>query len=77
MLDVRGVISNKKQMKDALSDFLNNASSPSDFHQPDNRECCFNVIHNGKSSFSIQHEDQIFKASELGLSYKTLKAKLG
>lgn len=31
MLDVRGVISNKKQMKDALSDFLNNASSPSDF----------------------------------------------
>ena len=76
MLDVRGVISNKKQMKDALSDFLNNASSPSDFINQIT-ENAFNVIHNGKSSFSIQHEDQIFKASELGLSYKTLKAKLG
>ncbi|WP_199918360.1 relaxase/mobilization nuclease domain-containing protein [Pseudomonas veronii] len=76
MLDVRGVISNKKQMKDALSDFLNNASSPSDFINQIT-ENGFNVIHNGKSSFSIQHEDQIFKASELGLSYKTLKAKLG
>jgi hypothetical protein len=76
MLDVRGVISNKKQTKDALSDFLNNASSPSDFINQIT-ENGFNVIHNGKSSFSIQHEDQIFKASELGLSYKTLKAKLG
>lgn len=76
MLDVRGVISKKKQMKDALSDFLNNASSPSDFINQIT-ENGFNVIHNGKSSFSIQHEDQIFKASELGLSYKTLKAKLG
>lgn len=76
MLDVRGVISNKKQMKDALSDFLNNASNPSDFINQIT-ENGFNVIHNGKSSFSIQHEDQIFKASELGLSYKTLKAKLG
>ncbi|NMY22978.1 relaxase/mobilization nuclease domain-containing protein [Pseudomonas sp. WS 5410] len=76
MLDVRGVISNKKQMKDALSDFLNNASSPSDFINQIT-ENGFNVIHNGKSSLSIQHEDQIFKASELGLSYKTLKAKLG
>ncbi len=76
MLDVRGVISNKKQMKNALSDFLNNASSPSDFINQIT-ENGFNVIHNGKSSFSIQHEDQIFKASELGLSYKTLKAKLG
>ncbi|MBM6446650.1 relaxase/mobilization nuclease domain-containing protein [Pseudomonas sp. MIL9] len=76
MLDVRGVISNKKQMKDALSDFLNNASSPSEFINQIT-ENGFNVIHNGKSSFSIQHEDQIFKASELGLSYKTLKAKLG
>ncbi|MCF5597407.1 relaxase/mobilization nuclease domain-containing protein, partial [Pseudomonas sp. PA-3-10C] len=76
MLDVRGVISNKKQMKDALSDFLNNSSSPSDFINQIT-ENGFNVIHNGKSSFSIQHEDQIFKASELGLSYKTLKAKLG
>ncbi|TFW35343.1 relaxase/mobilization nuclease domain-containing protein, partial [Pseudomonas fluorescens] len=58
MLDVRGVISNKKQMKDALSDFLNNASSPSDFINQIT-ENGFNVIHNGKSSFSIQHEDQI------------------
>ncbi len=76
MLDVRGIISNKQQMKDALNTYLDNASSPSDFINQIS-ENGFNVIHNGKSSFSIQHEDQIFKASELGLSYKTLKAKLG
>ena len=76
MLDVRGIISNKQQMKDALNTYLYNASSPSDFINQIT-ENGFNVIHNGKSSFSIQHEDQIFKASELGLSYKTLKAKLG
>lgn len=76
MLDVRGIISNKQQMKDALNTYLYNASSPSDFINQI-AENGFNVIHNGKSSFSIQHEDQIFKASELGLSYKTLKAKLG
>lgn len=76
MLDVRGITSNKQQMKDALNVYLDNSSSPSDFINQITANG-FNVIHNGKSSFSIQHEDQIFKASELGLSYKTLKAKLG
>lgn len=76
MLDVRGIISNKQHMKDALNTYLDNASSPSDFINQIT-ENGFNVIHNGKSSFSIQHGGQIFKASELGLSYKTLKAKLG
>ena len=76
MLDVRGIISNKQHMKDVLNTYLDNAFSPSDFINQIT-ENGFNVIHNGKSSFSIQHEDQIFKASELGLSYKTLKAKLG
>ncbi|MGI0883932.1 relaxase/mobilization nuclease domain-containing protein [Pseudomonas aeruginosa] len=76
MLDVRGIVSNKKKMKDALKPYLDNASSPSDFINQIT-ENGFNVIHNGKSSFSIQLDDQIFKASELNLSYKTLKAKLG
>ena len=76
MLDVRGVISNKKQMKDALKPFLDKAESPSDFINQISQNG-FNIIHNGKSAFSIQHDDQIFKASELNLSYKTLKAKLG
>ncbi|TDF83189.1 relaxase/mobilization nuclease domain-containing protein [Pseudomonas sp. H9] len=76
MLDVRGIVSNKQQMKDALKPYLDNASSPSDFINQIT-ENGFNVIHNGKSSFSIQLDDQIFKASELNLSYKTLKAKLG
>lgn len=76
MLDVRGIVSNKKQMKDALKPYLDNASSPSDFINQitDNG---FTIIHNGKSAFSIQYQDQIFKASELNLSYKTLKTKLG
>ncbi|WP_236247564.1 relaxase/mobilization nuclease domain-containing protein [Pseudomonas tohonis] len=76
MLDVRGITSNKKQMKDALKPYLDRASSPSDFINQitDNG---FTIIHNGKSSFSIQYQDQIFKASELNLSYKTLKTKLG
>lgn len=76
MLDVRGITSNKQQMKDALNVYLVSSSSPSDFINQITANG-FNVIHNGKSSFSIQHEDQTFKASELGLSYKTLKAKLG
>ncbi len=76
MLDVRGIVSNKKQMKDALKPYLDNASSPSDFINQitDNG---FTIIHNGKTAFSIQYQDQIFKASELNLSYKTLKTKLG
>lgn len=76
MLDIRGITSNKQQMKDALNVYLDKSSSPSDFINQITANG-FNVIHNGKSSFSIQHEDQIFKASELGLSYKALKAKLG
>lgn len=76
MLDVRGITSNKKQMKDALTPFLDKAKSPSDFINQISQNG-FNIIHNGKSAFSIQHDDQIFKASELNLSYKTLKAKLG
>ena len=76
MLEIRGIISNKEEMKAVLKVFLQQSSSPSDFINKitDNG---YNIIHNGKSSFSVQHEDQIFKASELGLSYKTLKAKLG
>ncbi|NWB27759.1 relaxase/mobilization nuclease domain-containing protein [Pseudomonas gingeri] len=76
MLDVRGIVSNKQQMKEALKPYLDNSSSPSDFISQitDNG---YNIIHNKNSSFSIQYEDQIFKASELGLSYKILKAKLG
>lgn len=76
MLEVRGIISNKEEMKADLNVFLQQSSSPSDFINKitDNG---YNIIHNGQSSFSVQHEDQIFKASELGLSYKTLKAKLG
>ena len=76
MLEIRGIISNKEEMKADLKVFLQQSKSPSDFISKitDNG---YNVIHNGKVSFSIQYEDQIFKASELGLSYKTLKAKLG
>lgn len=76
MLEIRGIISNKEEMKTDLKVFLQQSSSPSEFINKitDNG---YNVIYNGKTSFSIQHEDQIFKASELGLSYKTLKAKLG
>lgn len=76
MLEIRGIISNKEEMKTDLKIFLQQSSSPSDFINKiaDNG---YNVIYNGKTSFSIQHEDQIFKASELGLSYKILKAKLG
>lgn len=76
MLDVRGIVSNKKKMKDALKPYLDKASTPSDFINQitDNG---FTIIHNGKTAFSIQYQDQIFKASELNLSYKTLKTKLG
>lgn len=76
MLEIRGIISNKEEMKTDLKIFLQQSSSPTDFINKiaDNG---YNIIYNGKTSFSIQHEGQIFKASELGLSYKTLKAKLG
>ena len=76
MLEIRGIISNKEEMKTDLKILLQQSSSPSDFINKIANNG-YNVIYNGKTSFSIQHKDQIFKASELGLSYKTLKAKLG
>lgn len=76
MLEIRGISSNKQQMKEDLKPYLDNSYSPSDFIYQISL-AGYDVIHNGKNSYSIQKDDQIFKASELNLSYKILKARLG
>lgn len=76
MLEIREITSNKQQMKENLKPYLDNSYSPSDFIYQISL-AGFDIIHNGKNSYSIQKDDQTFKASELNLSYKTLKARLG
>lgn len=76
MLDVRGIESHKEQMKRDMKELLEDSDSPTEFisllHY-----CGYKTIPNGnKSSYSIEKDGQIFKASELNVSYKHLKNKL-
>ncbi len=76
MLDVRGIESHKEQMKRDMKELLEYSESPTEFigllHH-----CRYKTIPNGnKSSYSIEKDGQIFKASELNVSYKHLKNKL-
>lgn len=76
MLDVRGIESHKEQMKIDMKELLETSDTPSEFigllHH-----CGYKTIPNGnKSSYSIEKDGQIFKASELNVSYKHLKNKL-
>ncbi|MGG5283610.1 relaxase/mobilization nuclease domain-containing protein [Pseudomonas viridiflava] len=66
----------KKDFKTELKAILENALTASEFLMLADG-AGFDISHNGKTAYSLTKDDQTFKASDLGMSYKTLKAALG
>lgn len=66
----------KKDFKTELKAILENALTASEFLMLADG-AGFDITHNGKTAYSLTKDDQTFKASDLGMSYKTLKAALG
>lgn len=66
----------KKAFKKELKTILDNALSPSEFLMLANG-AGFEINHNGNEAYSLTKDDQTFKASDLGMSYKLLKKALG
>ncbi|MFJ4545817.1 relaxase/mobilization nuclease domain-containing protein [Pseudomonas sp. NPDC088885] len=66
----------KKTFKKELKAILDNALNPSEFLMLANA-AGFDIHHSGKDAYSMTKDGQTFKASDLAVSYKTLKAALG
>lgn len=67
---------NKKKLKDDLKAIRDQSISPSEFLILAN-QAGYEIHHNGNDAYSLTKDDQTFKASDLGMSYKTLKKALG
>lgn len=66
----------KKTFKKELKTILENALTASEFLMLADA-AGFDIHHSGKDAYSMTKDDQTFKASDLAVSYKTLKAALG
>ncbi|MGS0544632.1 relaxase/mobilization nuclease domain-containing protein [Pseudomonas parakoreensis] len=66
----------KKKFKKDLKAILDNALTASEFLMLADA-AGFDIHHSGKDAYSMTKDDQTFKASDLAVSYKTLKAALG
>lgn len=66
----------KKTFKQELKTILDNALTASEFLMLADA-AGFDIHHSGKDAYSMTKDDQTFKASDLAVSYKTLKAALG
>lgn len=66
----------KKTFKKELKTILDNALTASEFLMLANG-AGFDIHHSGKDAYSMTKDGQTFKASDLAVSYKTLKAALG
>ena len=66
----------KKTFKKELKTILDNALTASEFLMLANG-AGFDIHHSAKEAYSLTKDDQTFKASDLAVSYKTLKAALG
>jgi hypothetical protein len=66
----------KKKFKTDLKAILENALTASEFLMLVN-SAGFDIHHSGKDAYSLTKDDHTFKASDLAVSYKTLKAALG
>lgn len=66
----------KKKFKTELKAILENALTASEFLMLANG-AGFDIHHNGNDAYSMTKDGQAFKASDLAVSYKTLKAALG
>jgi len=66
----------KKKFKKDVKAILDNALTASEFLMLADA-AGFDIHHSGKDAYSLTKDDQTFKASDLAVSYKTLKAALG
>jgi len=66
----------KKAFKQELKTILDNALTASEFLMLADA-AGFDIHHSGKDAYSLTKDEQTFKASDLAVSYKTLKAALG
>lgn len=66
----------KKNFKKELKTILENALTASEFLMLADA-AGFDIHHSGKDAYSLTKDEQTFKASDLAVSYKTLKAALG
>ncbi|MEV2040443.1 relaxase [Pseudomonas aeruginosa] len=66
----------KKEFKDDLKSLMKTASTASGFLVAANA-AGYEILHNGNAAYSLEKDGETFKASDVGASYKTLKARFG
>ncbi|MDI3640906.1 relaxase/mobilization nuclease domain-containing protein [Pseudomonas aeruginosa] len=75
-LENRGIKSEKSKFKEAVHAAADKAMTAGEFLEFLDRDG-YTLIVNGSQGYSLEKEGQIFKASEVGASYKLLKARFG
>lgn len=75
-LENRGIKSEKTKFKEAVNAATDKAMTAGEFLEFLDADG-FTLITNGNNAYSIEKDGQIFKASEVGASYKALKARFG
>ena len=75
-LENRGIKSEKTKFKEAVTSATDKAMTAGEFLEFLDADG-FTLITNGNNAYSIEKDGQIFKASEVGASYKLLKARFG
>ena len=75
-LENRGIKSEKTKFKEAVTSATDKAMTAGEFLEFLDADG-FTLITNGNNAYSLEKEGQIFKASEVGASYKALKARFG
>ncbi|OJT30481.1 relaxase [Pseudomonas sp. FSL W5-0203] len=75
-LENRGIKSEKKKFKEAVNAVTEMAITAGEFLEFLHADG-FTLITNGNNAYSMEKDGQIFKASEVGASYKALKARFG
>lgn len=75
-LENRGIKSEKKKFKEAVNASTDKAMTAGEFLEFLDNDG-FTLITNGNNAYSIEKDGVIFKASDVGASYKTLKARFG
>lgn len=75
-LENRGIKSEKTKFKEAVTAATDKAMTAGEFLEFLDADG-FTLITNGNNAYSLEKDGQIFKASEVGASYKLLKARFG
>ncbi|MBJ2277919.1 relaxase/mobilization nuclease domain-containing protein [Pseudomonas sp. MF6767] len=75
-LENRGIKSEKKKFKEAVNASTDKAMTAGEFLEFLDNDG-FTLITNGNNAYSLEKDGVTFKASEVGASYKALKARFG